>query len=77
LKGEFTLHGTTHPLTITTEVVESKQSTIVRGQFNILQTDYDIKPYSTGLGAVGVADELKIWGEIELKPETQKPNKNP
>lgn len=68
LKGQFTLHGKTNPLTIVAESVLAEGSTKLRGKFNVLQTDYGIKPYSTGLGAVGVADELTIWGEIDLKP---------
>jgi polyisoprenoid-binding protein YceI len=68
LKGRFTLHGTTLPLTIVAEVRPAEKSTRLSGKFKVLQTDYGIKPYSAALGAVAVADQLTIWGEIDLKP---------
>jgi polyisoprenoid-binding protein YceI len=68
LKGRFTLHGIANPLTITVEAKTKDNSTQLNGKFKILQTDFGIKPYSTGLGAIRVADELTIWGEIQLNP---------
>ena len=67
LNGEFTLHGTTHPLSVVLETEAMKDSTRLRGKFRVLQTDFGIKPYTAALGTVGVADELTIWGEIDLK----------
>ena len=67
LKGSFTLHGVIRPLTVIAEVVSGDQSTHVRGQFKVLQSQFGMKPYAAALGAVGVADELTIWGEIDLK----------
>lgn len=68
LKGRFTLHGTTLPLTVVAEARPAEKSTRLSGKFKVLQTDYGIKPYSAVLGAVAVADQLTIWGEIDLKP---------
>jgi polyisoprenoid-binding protein YceI len=68
LKGHFTLHGKTHPLTAIAEAKVVGKTTRLSGKFKILQTDYDIKPYSAAFGAIAVADELTIWGEIDLKP---------
>jgi polyisoprenoid-binding protein YceI len=68
LKGQFTLHGVANPLAIEAEVVAKRQSTQVRGKFKVQQTKYGMKPYTTGLGTVGVADELTIWGDLQLKP---------
>ena len=76
LQGTFTLHGTAQPLSVVVEAVETKETTRIRGNFTILQTDFDIKPYSAALGTVGVADELKIWGEIDLIPVPETPTKN-
>ncbi len=76
LKGNFTLHGTTQPLDLVVEAIAADKSTRLRGEFKVLQTDYDMKPYSTALGAVGVADELKIWGDIELKTVTAEARKS-
>ena len=41
----------------------------VRSGFRILQADYGIKPFSKILGAVGVTDELIIYGDLWLVPE--------
>lgn len=66
LEGEFTLHGVKRPLRLDAEVVAQSGGARLRGAFKILQTDYGIEPYSKALGAVGVADELTIHGEILL-----------
>ena len=42
----------------------------LRGRFAIKQSDFKIAPYSTGLGAIGVADELTIFGDLWVRPET-------
>jgi hypothetical protein len=36
----------------------------LRGKCSIRQTDFGITPYSTGLGVIGVADELVIHADI-------------
>jgi polyisoprenoid-binding protein YceI len=65
LKGEFTLHGKTRPLEISaeSELAEGKVRRL-RGEFKILQTDFGITPYKAAGGVVGVADQLKIIGDI-------------
>ena len=42
----------------------------LRGEFAVLQSKFGIKPYTKAFGAVGVADELKIWGDLWLYAET-------
>ena len=64
LDGDFTLHGETKPLRVVARAEEAEGMLHVRGRFAVLQTQYGIKPYSKGLGAVGVADELQIWGDL-------------
>jgi len=64
LKGEFTLHGKTRPLAIVALQSHEDDRLRYRGEFTILQTDFGITPYKAALGTVGVADELKIWGDI-------------
>jgi len=64
LKGDFTLHGTTRPVAIQVQVKAADGKRNLRGEFTILQSDFGISPYKAALGAVGVADELKIWGDI-------------
>ncbi len=66
LQGEFTLHGVKRPLKFDTEAIEQESGVHIRGAFDIRQTDYGIEPYSKAFGAVGVTDELTIYGEIHL-----------
>lgn len=64
IDGEFTLHGVTQPVSIVADA-ESKGGWInLRGGFAILQTKYGITPFSKAFGAVGITDQLKIWGDI-------------
>lgn len=64
LEGSFTLHDVTRPLRINIVAEELNGKLRVRGNFPIKQTDFGITPFSKGFGAVGVTDELKIWGDI-------------
>jgi hypothetical protein len=48
-------------------VEERPEGLRVRGNFSILQTQYGIRPYSKAFGAVGVADRLTIYGDIQLE----------
>jgi polyisoprenoid-binding protein YceI len=65
LKGDFSLHGKTRPLEIhaESELAEGKVRRL-RGEFKILQSDFGITPYKAAGGVVGVADQLKIIGDI-------------
>lgn len=76
LKGDFTLHGQTRPLAIDAELEKNDGSSHLRGEFTILQSDFKITPYKAALGTVGVADKLRIWGDIrvasEVAPKTKK-----
>ncbi|WP_161604720.1 YceI family protein [Roseiconus nitratireducens] len=68
LKGEFTLHGKTRPLTITAEIEQTRGWLHVRGNFTIRQTAFGITPYSKAFGAIGVADALRIYGDLYVAP---------
>ena len=68
LKGDFTLHGTTRPLAVTAEVEQARGWLHVRGSFVIKQTSFGITPYSKAFGAIGVADPLKIYGDLFVAP---------
>lgn len=72
LVGTFTLHGATRPLALAAETEENGAGVRIRGGFSIRQTDFGMKPYAKFGGMVGVADELKIWGDI-LLPKTAPP----
>lgn len=69
LDGELTLHGVKRPLQITA-TAETVDGGLVRlrGRFAIVQTAYGIKPFSKLLGAVGVGDELQVYGDVYLRP---------
>jgi polyisoprenoid-binding protein YceI len=64
LDGELTLHGVTRPLRLDAVAEEISGLVHLRGQFSVRQTQFGITPYSKAFGAVGVADELKIWGDL-------------
>jgi len=68
LSGMFTLHGKQRPLSFVTEVEQARGWLHIKGMFSIKQTDYGIEPYSKVLGAVGVADELRIYGDLFVAP---------
>ncbi len=67
-EGDFTLHGVTKPIEFTADVEEVKGWQHLRGGFAILQSNFGMKPYSTMLGAVGVADRLAIYGDLFVAP---------
>ena len=66
LSGQFTLHGVTRPLEVDAEAIDSRRTVRLRGMFSVLQTQFGITPYSKALGAIGVADKLTIYGEIQV-----------
>lgn len=70
LKGEFTLRGKTRPLTVYAQSSQQDGQWNVRGDFAIRQTEFGITPYSAALGAVGVADQLKIFGDLWIAGDT-------
>lgn len=62
--GEFTLHGVKRPLRFQAEVENRGEFLRIRGQFSLRQSEYGIKPLRKALGAVGVADDLAVHGDI-------------
>ena len=71
-KGDFTLHGQTQSLEFIAEQTKKNGRQILQGNFTILQSDFGITPYKAALGTVGVADELKIRGDIWIAAEETK-----
>jgi polyisoprenoid-binding protein YceI len=67
--GELELHGVKRAIRFLSgaETIEGGRVRI-RGGFTLKQTDFGITPYSKLLGAVGVADELRIYGDLVLTP---------
>lgn len=62
--GEFTLHGVKRPLQFLAEVENRGEFLRIRGQFSLRQSEYGIKPLRKALGAIGVADDLTVHGDI-------------
>lgn len=68
MEGDFTLHNTTRKISATCDLEEKNGWNHLRGKFRIRQTEYGIKPYTRVLGAVGVKDELLIYGDLWIVP---------
>jgi len=66
LDGKFTLHGVTQWIRIPAQIEVVNNMIHLRGSCSILQTQFGITPFTKLLGAVGVADEVKIWGDLWL-----------
>ncbi len=75
LIGHFTLRGQTRPLRIDVEVETADGFTHVRGKFDLLQTQYGIRPFRKALGTIGVADQLTIHGDIWIAADAE-PSEN-
>ena len=71
LKGMFTLHGVKRPLTVEANVEQQQGWLHVRGRFVISQTAYGITPFSKAFGAIGVADPLRIHGDLWVAPNPE------
>jgi len=64
LDGSFTLHGVTRRVKIIADAEPKGGWIHLRGGFVMLQTKYGITPFSKAFGAIGITDQLKIWGDI-------------
>jgi hypothetical protein len=71
LVGEFTLQEKTRPVEILCDLEVKNGWNHLRGSFRILQSQYGIKPFSKMLGAVGVTDELTIYGDLWIAPDSR------
>ncbi len=69
--GDFALHGVSRPIQIVAEAEEQKGWTHLRGGFTMLQSQFGITPFTKALGAVGVTDQLTIWGDVWIVRERQ------
>ncbi len=58
--GDLTLHGQTRPITIPVTVGRSGATLLVRGQTEVRQTDFGIKPASVAGGLVKVKDTVEV-----------------
>lgn len=70
LNGNLTLHGVTKSLPITAKVNSSAAMVRAYGEFQIRQTDYNIKLVSVAGGTLKVKDELKCTFDMVARPQT-------
>lgn len=71
LQGDFTLHGVAHPIQVVAEAEEQNGWVHLRGGFSLLQSQFGIRPFRKAFGAVGVADEVKVYGDLWIAKERQ------
>lgn len=65
LDGRFTLHGKSRPLRVIAATAGEKDGMVhLLGRFQLVQSQFGMTPYSTALGAIGVADALSVWGDL-------------
>jgi hypothetical protein len=69
LIGDFTLHEKTLPIEVIADLEQANGWNHIRGNFEILQTSYGIKPFSKMLGAIGIKDNLTIYGDLWIAPD--------
>lgn len=60
LKAQVTLKGVTRELQIPVKLEIQQDRLIASGEFDLLQTEFGIKPFSIALGALQVRDELHV-----------------
>jgi hypothetical protein len=73
LQGELMLHGVTKKMSVAAEAVEQNGWVRLRGHISLRQTDFGITPYTAMLGALGVADQLELYGEADVVKENKLP----
>ncbi len=68
ISGLFTLHGVQKPIRFLAYAEQARGWVHLRGDFGIKQSTYGIKPYTKAFGAIGVADALRIHGDLWVAP---------
>jgi polyisoprenoid-binding protein YceI len=65
LGAELTLHGVTRALNLPAKLSVDDGRFSIEGETDILQTDYNITPFSVLGGALAVKDSLRVIFRIE------------
>lgn len=63
LDGSLTFHGVTKKMSVVVEAAEQNGWIRLRGHVSLKQTDFGIRPFTAMMGALGVADQVEIYGE--------------
>ncbi len=71
LTGDFTLHGATRPIQIVAEAEDQNGWTHLMGGFTMLQSQFGITPFTKAFGAIGVSDQLSVWGDLWISKQRQ------
>lgn len=66
LYGELTLHGVKRPVQVASQATSEGSWIHLRGGFAIRQSEFGIRPLRKAFGAIGVADQMEIWGDLWL-----------
>jgi polyisoprenoid-binding protein YceI len=69
--GDFTLHGATQRIQVVADAEEKNGWIHLRGGFTMQQSQFGITPFTKAFGALGVTDQLKVWGDVWLSKERQ------
>ncbi|MDS1115697.1 YceI family protein [Gordonia westfalica] len=62
--GTLTIHGRTHPQTLDFQVVENSAGRQITTEATVTQSDFGIKPYSLMMGALKVADDVRVVVDV-------------
>jgi len=68
LNGDLTLHGVTKRVAVPVTVIITPGQLRATGEAKLKQTDFEMKPYSGGFGAIKIGDEVKVSFVIVAKP---------
>jgi polyisoprenoid-binding protein YceI len=71
LTGDFSLHGVSRPVQVIADLEEQNGWLHLRGGFSMLQSQFGITPFAKAFGAVGVADQLNVWGDLWISKQRQ------
>lgn len=69
LSGKLMLRGRAQTVKFRAVSEEKDGVTKLRGDFTMLQTNFGITPFRKALGAVGITNELKVYGDLVLESD--------
>lgn len=71
LAGELRLHGVARPVSFPVEARLSRGTLTAEGEATLKQTDYNITPYSGGLGMIRIPDEVRVSFQLVAKADSK------
>ncbi|MFI2367627.1 YceI family protein [Streptomyces sp. NPDC018833] len=70
ITGDLTIKGRTHPVTLHGE---GNENGLLRGWATVTQSTWGIKPYTAFLGALRLADEVRVEFEVARLEQADRP----